>query len=354
MFAKVNNVRIIGIAAAVSNKWVSVRELTNESETVINKFIKTTGVEGRYSASSKQCTSDFCCAAAERLLAEKKIEREDIGVLVYVTQTADYRIPATACVIQHRLNLSENLIAFDVNLGCSGFVYGLYIISAIMQTSELKYGLLLAGDTSAREFSTKEKTKNSHSGSLLFGDAGTATLIEKSNAGDILFSLNTDGNQYKAIFAPYGFWRNPDPPPGVGNSSQMDEIGVFNFATNQVPVQINEYMAKQNTTPDSYDCLVLHQANAMILKRIGKKTGFPLEKIPVSMRRFGNTSSSSIPLTLVDQYGDISDCKSVNALCCGFGVGLSWGTVGFSLNCCDILPLIHTEDYFVDDVESVM
>ena len=352
MFSKINNIKIVGMAAAVSNQWDSVRELSDEPETIINKFIKTTGVEGRYSASPKQCTSDFCYVAAKQLFKEKQIQGDEIGALVFVTQTADYRIPATACVLQHRLGLAENLIAFDINLGCSGFVYGLYILSAIMQTSEMKYGLLLAGDTSAREFSTKEKTKNTHSGALLFGDAGTATLVEKCEADEMLFSFNTDGNQYKAIFAPYGFWRNPDAPANVGNSSQMDEIGVFTFATGKVPDQINNYMAKTNTTQENYDCLILHQANAMILKRIGKKTGFPLEKIPISMKRFGNTSSSSIPLTLVDMYGEEKTGRPISALCCGFGVGLSWGTAALSVNSADILPLIHTDEYYVDSVEE--
>ncbi len=352
MYAKVHNLKVIGMSAAVSNRWDSVRELSDEPEAVINKFIKTTGVEGRYSASPKQCTSDFCYAAAERLLREKGVSREEIGVLVYVTQTSDYRIPATACVLQQRLGLPEDLIAFDINLGCSGFVYGLYVISALLQTSEAKYALLLAGDTSAREFSTKAKTKNDHSGSLLFGDAGTATLLEKCEAEEMLFSLRTDGTQYKAIFAPYGFWRNPDAPPNVGNSSQMDEIGVFNFATGKVPEQINAYMERCGTTPEDYDCLSLHQANAMILKRIGKKTGFPMEKVPVTMKKFGNTSSSSIPLTLVDLYGESGEEKTVRSLCCGFGVGLSWATVDLRIDSRDILPLIHTDDYYVDGTEE--
>ena len=128
----------------------------------------------------------------------------------------------------------------------------------------------------------------------------------------------------------------------------MDEIAVFNFATGKVPEQINDYMHKKGVTSENYDCLVLHQANAMILKRIGKKTGFPMEKIPVSMKRFGNTSSSSIPLTLVDLYGlSEQDCMK-KVLCCGFGVGLSWGTVELNLNCGDIVPLVHTDAFFTD------
>ena len=345
------------MAAAVSEKWDAVMEYTGETQEVLKRFVKKTGVEGRYSASLKQTSSDFCYAAAEKLLTEKNIDRDDIGVLVFVTQTADYRIPATACVLQMRLGLNINCIAFDVNLGCSGFVYGLNILSSMMSTSGAKYGLLLAGDTSAREFSDKKKEKIGHTGELLFGDAGTATLVERSEGDSLSFMSNTDGNGFKAIVAPYGWYRNPESPDGRVHYSEMDDIGVFNFATNEAPDQINEYMSKLGTTSEDYDCLVLHQANLMIMKRIAKKTGFPVEKMLISMNRFANTSSSSIPITLVNTYGDSEEDKTVNALCCGFGVGLSWATVGMPVNAKDILPLVHTSEYFkdgynIDDLEE--
>ena len=128
----------------------------------------------------------------------------------------------------------------------------------------------------------------------------------------------------------------------------MDEIMVFNFATSEATEQINDYMKVTNTTPDDYDCLVLHQANLMIMKRIGKKTAFPTEKVLVSLNKFANTSSSSIPITLVDKYGEEQDDRTINALCCGFGIGLSWSTIALPLNVNDIYPLVHTDDYFVD------
>lgn len=347
MYSKYDNMRVIGMAAAVSSHWDSLLEVSDEDPAIIDKFVKKIGVSGRYSASLKQTTSDFCYAAAEKVLAEKKIDRSQIGVLVFVTQTPDYRLPATGCVLQHRLGLSRECLVFDVNLGCSGFVYGLNILASLMNSSETKYGLLLAGDISAREFSSKRKDKLGHSAALLFGDSGTATLVEKKEGNPLIFSSATDGNGYKAIIAPYGDYRNPESPDGRIYYTKMDDVAVFNFATNDAPDQINDYMKKLDTTSDDYDCLVLHQANLMIMKRIAKKTGFSDEKMLLSMDRFGNTSSSSIPLTIVDKYGDTENGK-VKALCCGYGVGLSWATVALELNADEIYQLVHTDDYYKD------
>ena len=348
MYSELKDMKVIAMAAAVSNTWDSVREFSTEGEAVINKFIKTTGVEGRYSANPRQCTSDFCFAAAEKILEEKKIPREEVGVLIFVTQTSDYRIPSTACVLQNRLGLSTSCIAFDVNLGCSGFTYGINIVGSLLMSSQTKYGLLLAGDTSAREKSQKIRRKFGHSAELLFGDSGTATLIENTASDPILISSHTDGAGYKAIIAPYEGFRNADCPASETPGTHMDEIEVFNFATSEATAQINAYMEKQEKNPEDYDCLVLHQANLMILKRIGKKTGFSKEKVLISLDRFGNTSSSSIPITLVYKYGECDDERTINALCCGFGVGLSWSTVALPINVKDIYPLVHTDEFFDD------
>lgn len=356
MYSEYSNIRVIGMAAAVSSHWDSLLEVSDEDPAIIDKFVKKIGVSGRYSASLKQTTADFCYAAAEKVLTEKGIDRSQIGALVFVTQTPDYRLPATGCVLQHRLGIGRNCLVFDVNLGCSGFVYGLNILSSLMNSSEMKYGLLLAGDISAREFSSKRKDKLGHSAALLFGDSGTATLVEKREGNHLLFSSATDGNGYKAIIAPYGDYRNPESPDGRIYYTKMDDVAVFNFATNDAPEQINEYMQRMNTSAEDYDCLVLHQANLMIMKRIAKKTSFPPEKMLLSMDRFGNTSSSSIALTLVDKYGE-TEGKTVKALCCGYGVGLSWATVALELNTDEIYQLVHTDDYYkdgynVDDLEQ--
>lgn len=160
MFTQLKDMKIIGMAAAVSSKWVSIQQVSDEPEAVLKKFTKNTGVEGRYAAGIKQTTSDFCFAAAEKILTNKDINREEIGVLVFVTQTADYGIPATACVLQHRLGLPKDCLAFDVNLGCSGFTYGVTIAGSLLNATDARYALLLCGDTSAKEKSAKEKIKD--------------------------------------------------------------------------------------------------------------------------------------------------------------------------------------------------
>lgn len=349
MYTTIKGIKIAGIAAAVSNKWSSLFEVSDEPEKEIQKFIKNTGVEGRYDAGEKQTTSDFCFAAAEALLKEKGISKEDIGVLIFVTQSADYGIPATACVLQYRLGLSKSCIAFDVNLGCSGFTYGITIAGSILAATNTRYALLLCGDTSAKEKDSKQKTKTTHSSTMLFGDSGTATLIEKDEtAEDVVTSSNTDGAGFKAIIIPYKSWRHPDYAEGAAKGTRMDDIAVFNFASDEASAQIRDYMEQAGTTPDDYDCLVLHQANMMILKRIAKKTGFPMEKNLISIDKFANTSSSSVPITLVKVYGDSTNDHVIHALCSGFGVGLSWSTVALKINEKDILPLVHTDEYFDD------
>lgn len=344
-----NDVKIIGIAAAVSNDWKSLEEISNEDPAVIKKFIKKTGVEGRYNAGVKQTTSDFCYAAAKALLEAKNIDVSEIGVLVFVTQTADYNIPATACVLQDRLGLPKDCIAFDVNLGCSGFTYGVNIAGSLLRNCNASKALLLCGDTSAKEKSQLKKLKNSHSASMLFGDSGTATILEQTEGANPIKMLSkTDGSGFKAIIAPYGGWRNPDAPTEQEKGSRMDDIAVFNFAVSDVPDLLKDTMNLSGKTPEDYDCLVLHQANLFIMKQVAKRTGFPMDKTLVSLDKFGNTSSSSVPISMVKEYGECNEDKEIHALMCGFGVGLSWSTVDCYINSKDILPLVHTDEYFED------
>lgn len=350
VISELNGIKIVGLSAAVSNDWTSLENLAGEDVKVVKKFIKSTGVKGRYNAGIKQTTSDFCFVAAKNVIEKKNISVDEIGVLVFVTQTSDYDLPATACVLQKRLGLSNDCLAFDVNLGCSGFTCGLNIVSSLLKASNAKYGLLLAGDTSAKELNPYNKSKESHSASWLFGDSGTATVIEKTNnsADNIVMVSKTDGDGFKAIISPYGMWRNPVPPVGKKMGTTMDDIGVFNFATTDVPDLLKNTMLLTNSNPGDYDCLVLHQANLFILKRISKLTGFEMDKTLISLDEFGNTSSSSVPITLVKEYGDKSEDKQLRSLMCGFGVGLSWSTVDCYINQADILPLIHTDEYFED------
>lgn len=341
------NIRIRGLASAVSDNWDDLdkyKELMGEAN--VDKFKRSTGVKGRYISPEKQTTADLAFAAAQKLIEKYNISPEnDIDAIVFVSQTADYTKPATACVLHKRLGLKKDCIAYDISLGCSGFVYGIYSLGSIMSTSNIRRALLMVGDTSGRIQMKSDFYSSTDVGKLLFGDAAAAAILESdTTAKDIRGAFRTDGNGYKAIISPYRHYRHPEGKFGT----LMDGVEVFNFTINEVPALIKEFMASTNTTTDDYDCLVLHQANLYIMKQVAKRTGFPLDKMLVSIDEYANTSSASIPTALTKYYGKETTGKKLKALMCGFGVGLSWGIISAEIDTNDILPLTQTNDYFDD------
>lgn len=337
---KFENISIDGMASAVSTQWISVESLKDGSnDEMLNRFVKNTSVTGHYECGPKQSAADLACIAAKHILDAQSIDRNTVGVLVYATQYPDYKSPSTACVLQDRLGLSQDCLAFDVNLGCSGFVYGLNIVASLMQSGNAKYGLLLAGDTPSKGV----RSDNSRN---LFGDASSATLLVKDeNAMPLVIASRTDGSGYKAILRPYGYAKHPDRPDTEG---VFDEIGVFNFAIDQAPKLINELLQQENTTPEAFDCLALHQANMMIMKQITKRTKFDKDKMLISIDTFANTSAASIPLSFVKKYGEAQENKNLHSLICGYGVGLSWAAGIMDVNVKNIYPLIESDEYFDD------
>ena len=305
----------------------------NEQERKL--LIKTTGVEKRKMVgNSGITTTDLCKEAAEKLLAETTTPKDEIQILVFVSQTPDYFLPASSILLQNRLGLPKTCMAFDINLGCSGYVYGLSVISSIMSVGKLKKGLLLCGDISSA--GPPEEDKSVYP---LFGDAGTATLLEYDEKAErMYFSNQSDGSGYEAIIVREGGMRKPftvdsftmhEKEKGISRASrnlELNGMAVFNFSVTEVPKNINEFFQLTGTTPDSYDYFVMHQANLLMTETIRKKLKFPPEKIPYSISKYGNTSSASIPLTIVSELREkVAD--EVSWLLSGFGVGLSWATV---------------------------
>lgn len=343
-------IKVSGVAAAVSDQWVPIESCLSENfdttEFNLAKFKKTTGIQGKYLCYEKQTSSDLCVRAAEEIIERKNLDRNKIGVVVYITQTPDYRGPSTACVMQYRLGLSEDCIAFDVNLGCSGFVYGINIISSILLSSDASYGLLLCGDISGQ---TLERKYVDIKGKFLFGDAGSAVLVEKTTeqVNPIKVYSATDGGGFKNIISVEGFRRHEANP----QRDDMDGIEVFEFAVSKVPEMIKKYMTDLSRTPEDYDHLVLHQANLYMMKQIAKRTGFTSEKMAVSIDKYGNTSSVTIPITIVSEYGDITDSVKKKVLTCGFGIGLSWGVVELVIDTKEVYPIIHTNEWFDDGLD---
>jgi 3-oxoacyl-[acyl-carrier-protein] synthase-3 len=298
-----------------------------------NAFAETTGVlEKRYS--NDFTTSDLGEKAAEQLIADLNWDKKEIGALIFVTQTPDYILPATSCILQNKLGLSKDCFALDISLGCSGWVYGLSVISSLMQTGMIKKGILIAGDARKQCFEEADQ---------LFGFAATATAIEyKEGAEGFQFHFGTDGSGYDAIIKPVGGCRNQvtakdlipvmceDGRERHGFQTLMKGMDVFAFGITTAPKSIKKLVSEYGIDTNNVEYYVFHQANRMMNETIRKKLKLAEEQVPYSMTHFGNTSSASIPLTIVTQIADKIKGKRTEIIGCGFGVGLSWGTVHFT------------------------
>lgn len=295
-------------------------------------FAKTTGIRERRVAPASMTCSDLCYEAASDII---KRYGNDIDALIFVTQSPDYYLPASAVILQERLGISKNCIAFDINLGCSGYVYGLSVASGLLQGGYLKKILLLAGDKST--LSTHYDDKSAYP---LFGDAGTATLLEYDAEGDPWhFNLQSDGSGKNAIIIEHGHSRHPydessdaieEVEPGVKRTKKnlaLNGIDIFNFALREVAPNINTLYEWSGADKENTDYVVFHQANRLINESVRKKLKMPAEKVPYSIDVYGNTSSASIPLTICHALKEQVAGSPKNMLLSGFGVGYSWGSV---------------------------
>lgn len=352
-----NHIKVSGIASAVPTEIVKVSDFAEKyGEDYVNKFSASTGIKQFRRTKPHQTASDLCFAAAEKIFSEKEINRNEIGALVFVAHSTDYRRPATACVLHKRLGLDKNCAAFDISLGCSAFVYGMQVVCSMMANSDIDKALLLVGESLTKMVNPADKSVN-----MLFGDGGAAILLVKEDGESTIKGLlKTDGTGYKAIIAPGGGFRNMYAPTQDflwkdGNvrslyNTNMQGEDVFAFTISQVPRTIKEFLAKTETDVNEYDCLAFHQANKFISQTLCKKLKCSEEKMPLCLDRFGNTSAPAIPLVLCDKYGADNSGKQLNVLTCGFGVGLSWGVCSLSLNVNDIYPIVETDDIFEEGI----
>lgn len=351
------NIKISCVASAVPTTIVKVDDFASQfGEDYIKKFQASTGIKQFRKTSEHQTASDLCYAAAENIIMSKDISREDIGALIFVAHSTDYRRPATACVLHKRLGLHKDCAAFDINLGCSAFVYGLQVICSMMNSSNIEKALLLVGETLTKMVNPQDKSV-----AMLFGDGGAAILLEKTNTNDeIKGCLKTDGQGYKAIIAPAGGFRNmnasnenfvwPDGNIRSLYNTNMQGEDVFTFTITDVPRTIKEFLLESNTTVDDYDCFAMHQANQFIHKQLSKKLKIDLAKMPLCLDRYGNPSAPAIPMVMCDTFGESMENKTLKFLMCGFGVGLSWGCCSAHINVKDILPIIETDEIFEEGI----
>ena len=331
-FFSVNGMRLRGIAAAVPKAKEDNKDYSRITEAERNLLIKTTGIASRHIAPPGMTTSDLCLLSAEKLIAELGWKKEEIGLLVFVSQSPDYFLPATSVVLQGKLGLPKTTAAFDINLGCSGYVYGLSVVSSMVATGGFKKALLLAGDISTAGITPKDKSTWP-----LFGDAGTATAIEYDPSAKSFFNLQSDGTGYEAIIIPDGGVRSPvsektfideEHEPGVVRHRRnlwLNGLDVFNFSVREAPANVNGLLQEANISIDTIDYFVFHQANRLMVETIRKKLKLPPEKVPYSLGDYGNTSSASIPLTIVAALREQAQ-QPHRWVFSGFGVGLSWAS----------------------------
>ena len=346
-FFTVNNVAINGVSSVVPKEKIKNTDYDYIKKEERDFLMKTTGIQEKRHAEKGITTIDLGERAAGELLEKLNWQKEEVDILVLVTQSRDYYLPSSAVILQERLGLPKTCMAFDVGLGCSGYVYGLSIISKFLQDGQLKKGLLIAGDVST--VSTNYKDKSTYP---LFGDAATATAVSyDEKAGEISFELENDGAGYEAIIIRDGGAKNQlnddtteikNYGEGINRSKkdlELNGLDVFSFSVKEPPKNIKSVLERSEININEVDYFVFHQANRLIIETIRKKLKVAPEKVPYSLTFYGNTSSASIPLTLCDQLGE--SAKNKNMLFCGFGVGLSWGSCILKTKDILCLPVIE-------------
>lgn len=330
--------RIAAIASVVGSDRRTLGEgssFKGSDSRNLAKLKELMGLDERYVASQSTTAGDLCCEAAEQLFSANVSKREEIGAVIMVTQTPDYIMPATAAVIHGKLGLPAECAAFDVNLGSSGYVYGLWLAFQMVETGSVSKVLLLGGDTLDRLASSNDKATGA-----LFGDAGSATVVERAE-GDSpsFFSVGTDGKSYRHLIVPAGGFRQPktdatriEQTDSQGNRRSpehlyMDGSAIFAFSTIKAPAEVKRVLAAAGEEIANVDYLLFHQANKYIISTIMRGLQLPLSKTPYQVvEKYGNLSVASIPVSVCEVLRDEIMRERKRVILCGFGVGLSWAT----------------------------
>lgn len=333
-----NNVQVKAVASWLPENRLEMYSLgAVYGEAEVANIIKATGVERARVADADMCSSDMCQKAAEALIEKEGIDKSEIDGLVFVSQTSDWILPATSIAIQARLGLSKDTVCIDIHYGCSGYVYGMFQAAAWISTGACKNVLVLAGDTTSRMINPNDKSLR-----MVFGDCGTATIVTAGNT-QMGFHIQSDGSGADRLIVPAGGFRTPvseetsklewdeDKNGRTQNDLFMDGMAIFNFAITKVHKNINTLIKEMQWSKEEIGFYALHQANEFMANYVRKKLKITADVAPINCRDYGNTGPATIPFLLSDvcsqkQY----DLKKT--IMCGFGVGLSWGSVAADLS----------------------
>lgn len=324
--------KIKGISYYLPEKIITNEDIANEfSEWSAEKISSKLGVEERRVAAENETAGDMAEKAALKLFEEYNIDPNEIDFIILCTQSPDYHLPTTACILQARLGISQRCGALDIDLGCSGYVYGLSLAKGLIYANVAKNVLLLTSETYNKYIHPTDKGNRS-----IFGDAAAATLISTEGLAEIGdFVLGTDGSRYDHLIVESGCARVPykvgdysKDEGGYIKSSDflyMSGSDIFNFTLDTVPLLVTEVLDKNKLAKDDVDLYIFHQANKFILSTLRKICGIKKDKFYINLAKTANTVSSTLPIALKNALQEERITSDSNIFLTGFGVGLSWG-----------------------------
>jgi 3-oxoacyl-[acyl-carrier-protein] synthase-3 len=339
--ATLPGLRIAGIATCVpAHRFDNIADTTEFPVEEVRKVVGMAGVSSRHVAEAGTCSSDLCFAAADKLLTETGCDRSTIDVLIMATQTPDYIMPSTSCLLQQRLGLPTSCAAFDLNLGCSAYVYALWLATSLLATAGYRRILVLNGETP-----TLYTDRADRSVALLFGDAGSATLLERQEGateqGDWSFVLHTDGAGAQDLIIPAGGFRDRFNASARQHCVAMNGSNVFNFTIRVIAPLIRDTLEMAGLQKEDVDYFIFHQSNRFIMNHLVKKVGLAPDRVPLILENFGNTGGPSVPLTVTQGGLQRPADRALRLMLLGYGVGLSWGSALITLP--PEARILHTE-----------
>jgi 3-oxoacyl-[acyl-carrier-protein] synthase III len=281
-----------------------------------------TGIVERHITATDEYASDLAVNAVKKLFDSGVCKPQEIDFILYCTQSPDYLLPTTACLLQDRLGIPTTAGALDFNLGCSGYIYGLSLAKGLIETRQAKNVLLITSDTYSKFISSNDRSVRT-----LFGDAAAATLISTSDKKEEVigpFVFGTDGRGGKNLQVAGSGMRGSQESPGE-NHLYMDGPEIFNFSIESVPATVKKLLDESKLLPENIDLFIFHQANRYMLEHLRKKMSIPEEKFYLFLKECGNTVSSTIPIALKQAVIEGVLKKESLVMLVGFGVGYSWG-----------------------------
>lgn len=343
---KINNVSLRGVSTCVPTQIEENKDYPYYEEGEFDRIFPTIGIERRHVLKKGQTCADLAVKAAEKLLSDLEWDKESIELLVFCSPARDYILPDTACLIQNRLGLPKKTIAFDMNLGCTGWTYGMTTVCSILQNGFVKRALLLNGNMGSSENSYFDKTAYP-----VAGDIGSATAFEyDESATSIWCELGTDGQQ--SIIIPDGGRRNPatqdslvqvEIDKGIKRSKmhiEMDWMNVFSFDLKRAPISLGEVLEFANEKIENVDFFLFQQSNYYAVRKIIRKLKLSEERAPLCLKNYGTTGASCIPLIMVSELSNKLKSGKHKIVACSFGVGFSWASIYFT-----------TEDIIVSNMQ---